>query len=387
MFKLLIAFAFLVGVVKSSCPNLCSGHGACSQDDMCICYNNWVNGDEDGGDCSQRKCPYERAWVDSPSESNVAHALAECAGRGLCNRETGECECFEGYTGQGCQRTTCPNDCSGHGTCEYIKELRTDEGDDFKWTGDLATSDQFEHDLDYFWDMDKTRGCQCDARWTDYDCSRRMCPRSNYALYLNMDTVPEVQKIHISNASHAFGDFALLFRSRLGEEFTTVKLDAFWLANHTTIDQDTQWGNSTETTVQDALAQLPNFVLENVEVQFNMSVGQNPVGLGHSGGQTTIDYLDIYVTFLGDQTTGDQYTIECLHTYCGDGCFPVLSKPLAATIDGGLGDGTCTVTTIQEATSSNIECSGRGKCNYESGICECFEGYTDEACGTQTALI
>ena len=36
---------------------------------------------------------------------------------------TGVCECFPGYEGKVCQRSSCPNTCSGHGRCEYIENL------------------------------------------------------------------------------------------------------------------------------------------------------------------------------------------------------------------------------------------------------------------------
>ena len=116
----------------AGCALNCSGHGSCGNDDLCTCHQDWLSPDTvtatggrggGGGDCSAMKCPYEIAWVDTPSSENKAHALAECAGRGLCDRDTGECVCFDGYTGKGCRRTTCPNDCSGHGTCEYISEV------------------------------------------------------------------------------------------------------------------------------------------------------------------------------------------------------------------------------------------------------------------------
>ena len=45
--------------------------------------------------------------------------------RGLCNRITGECACFDGFSGAACERSGCPNDCSDHGRCVNMKALAT----------------------------------------------------------------------------------------------------------------------------------------------------------------------------------------------------------------------------------------------------------------------
>jgi len=88
---------------------------------VCECYEGWGLGlSLDSGDCSQRICPFEVAWVDSPDRLGNHHKYIECSAKGICNRDTGECECFPGYEGKGCARTTCPNDCSGHGQCLYL---------------------------------------------------------------------------------------------------------------------------------------------------------------------------------------------------------------------------------------------------------------------------
>ena len=64
------------------------------------------------------------SWAgDFNAEDDEGHYYMECSNRGLCDRKTGTCECFDGYSGASCQRQRCPNDCSGHGTCETVAEL------------------------------------------------------------------------------------------------------------------------------------------------------------------------------------------------------------------------------------------------------------------------
>ena len=389
---------------------------------MDSCYQDWLSADTvlanggrggGGGDCSHMKCPYEIAWVDTPSKEDKAHALAECAGRGLCDRSTGECQCFDGYTGKGCRRTTCPNDCSGHGTCEYLSELRNDLGDAFKWTGNAPTRNQYDFEFALLWDAHKTRGCVCDPKWTDVDCSRRMCPKGNYALYANTEPTPEVQAVVITNVftpgtdnpslaqmgyktktgngTYENGEFALTFRSTLNEEFTTVTMDVY---------------NLTEAVVETALNNLPNKIVEEAEVtlfrnlsKYNATVYNAQTNSGAIGYKIHNDKpypydpafnytwydtdLVIKITFAGAMTTGNQYALECKTAYCGAGCQPKLEHP----IDYKVGSECYVVNDYVPAFAVNIECSGRGACDYGTGLCECFEGYTDEYCSTQTALI
>jgi hypothetical protein len=132
-----------------------------------------------GADCSLRTCPrgmsWSRispgsatatAWLQNGYTSNAAGAYGthvdnvECSDAGLCDRSSGQCQCFDNFEGSACQRTTCPNDCSGHGTCEPNTEFTRLAG--LRYSG--------------AWDSGHQMGCLCDNGYRGSDCSLIECP-------------------------------------------------------------------------------------------------------------------------------------------------------------------------------------------------------------------
>jgi len=148
----------------------CNGHGTCdATTTQCACYDGWGSASDvtsyKSPDCSKRVCPSGAAWVDAATATNTAHAPAECSNAGLCDRSSGKCRCFDGYDGEACQRTACPNDCSGHGKCVSISQMASEnnakpvdiESPSFTYGGSESVST---------WDEDKIFGCVCDSSWT-----------------------------------------------------------------------------------------------------------------------------------------------------------------------------------------------------------------------------
>jgi len=231
----------VLGMAAAECPNACSGHGTCGSFDMCTCDRNWQ-----ASDCSQRTCPFDLAHVDSPkgdldhsnsittgtvisgstvyptgtqemfpamvdgagsATTHSAHYYMECSNKGVCDRKTGECECFDGYDGTACQRASCPNDCSGHGACKSISALAKAE------YGNVYA----------LWDKDASMGCECDSGYSGADCSSRNCRVGSDPLYRD-DTLPRqtVTGVHIrASAADVAGSYALKFYDWYGEDFTT----------------------------------------------------------------------------------------------------------------------------------------------------------------------
>jgi hypothetical protein len=419
MFRSVLALA-LVASAAAVCDNACSGHGTCMTDDVCNCYDNWGIGiHQDSGDCSERKCPYELAWVDTPDKVGAFHKYAECAGRGICDRGTGECACFDGYEGKGCQRTTCPNDCSGHGTCEYIEDMA------FAATWGDYSNQQFRTDAKTFdfnsWDAGKTRGCVCDAQYGDVDCSKRMCPYGNDVLDVrDVLTVAEKQQIQelrfISENASPISDstggvttlrgetFALTFKSRLNETFTTIPI-VFDDADLPDFVND----------IQLALLNLPNRVIDGVSVSAykeltalttsgslnngnaasstsdHDGLGTQTIGVGDVTETDGIlvsakmnDMIRVVIQFTGEAVQGPQHLISVEDYECSNGCTP---KITGLSLQYRHDHATNNVTETELADFNSYECGRRGKCDYDSGLCECFTGYSGDNCNTLTTLV
>lgn len=155
-----ILIAVAIGVASASCPNACSGHGDCVNEDRCECWANWQ-----GADCSARTCPFAIAWVDTPHSTDEAHTYAECANKGLCDRKSGLCKCFDGYEGSGCARSTCPGGCNGHGTCEYLHELASDPS--IRVNGHYGASSRGNAQGSLHSDGTGSQRCSEDQAWLD----------------------------------------------------------------------------------------------------------------------------------------------------------------------------------------------------------------------------
>ena len=133
-------------------------------------------GDQDGGDCSDRRCPYQVAWSAGPDKTGNIHTYAECAGVGICDRGSGTA--IASRATRDAAAPTCPNDCSGHGECVYAEDVTfgTVYGD-YNDAGIGVGAVKIPQKPN--WDSGKVRMCVCDPGYTDIDCSRRMCPKGN----------------------------------------------------------------------------------------------------------------------------------------------------------------------------------------------------------------
>ena len=298
--KIVAALLLTLPFAAAECPNACSQNGECSMNDMCDCHSGFQ-----GGDCSERVCQYNFAFVTTsngdlnfdgdrydgtvyspdvalslnhPSASdsiggsvlrtqaapggtwenwpsyakpNEGHFYMECSNRGLCKRDTGDCECFPGYEGVACNRMVCPDNCNGKGVCQTVKD----------------------YDSAYFmWDGDMARSCKCDPGYSGISCAERQCPYSNDVLTMTNELVEtQYVEIHTSCEKDAGGltcidDLAYDATSGLlGGTFTLTYTDHFGQAYTTTpiaLDMGTLavGTSAVAADAQAALRALPNDV-------------------------------------------------------------------------------------------------------------------------------
>lgn len=216
----------------------------------------------------------------------------------------------------------------------------------------------------YSWDSYKTRGCVCDPEYGDVDCSKRMCQFGNDVMDHRDDLIAakkyQTQSIQFTAATTSLSDlelktFALTFKSQLNETFTTLPIRFFDSAANL---------HEFVLDVELALEMLPNRVIDDVEVAASYS------------GNTA--YLN--VTFVGENVQGPQNLIMVRDMLCGDGCSPQITG-LDLQINSN------NVTELSLADFNSYECGRRGKCDYTTGLCNCFAGYSGLSCSTISCLV
>merc|ERR1719262_403726 len=163
------------------------------------------------------------------------HFYAECSNKGMCDRKSGQCDCFDGYSGTACRRVACPNDCSGHGTCETIAETSADGG-------------TYTYQL---WDRYKTQVCSCDPGYFGIDCAQRHCTHGDGT---NGPTG--------SGALTPTGIFRLAYKDEYGETWNTSPISAMAYSMTTPATNTAQ-----AAAIKAALEGIPNSVFEEVTVE------------------------------------------------------------------------------------------------------------------------
>jgi hypothetical protein len=402
----ILAAAALLASVSAECANACSGHGVCSTSDQCDCFPNYK-----AADCSERVCPYGLAWVDSPrgdlnhdgllnnnkvpiysfgvkvvneyekyptdastgkdAAVGEAHFYSECSNKGLCDRELGQCVCFDGYTGSSCQRTECPNACSGHGVCRTVEEIAANRLN-YKKTDNFAGNTYYvgvkTAAVYRLWDMDMAQSCVCDPGYSGADCSQRECPRGDDPLThrpADCGGKPcnvETQTFTLTGSGANFADWMYIkFTDWTGKVWST---DRFLLSD----EGGSLTGVCAEAVISAAtlgprlnnlLESIPNGVLEDVTVSVTYLTQVYTVVITFTDKPGNVEALEFVRSDEMDHRFG----------VCNAGTTITAANTVTADGNG------------EEAT-----CSNRGVCDFGTGLCKCFKGYTSDDCSVQNAL-
>jgi Tfp pilus assembly protein PilV len=421
--------------------------------------------------CTAGAHPTKSAW-------DEAHFYRECANKGVCNRASGQCECFAGYVGEGCTRTQCPNNCSGHGVCKRAIDI----------------------DATYLaWDAYKTQSCVCDPGYAGNDCSQRNCPFGDDPI-TRIGDITEIQSFGIATD----GDADAAEKSLRQLTNTHKAASEAWFSLEFTDEQGDKWvtrsvdflSPNVAEDVESALEALPNRVIEDVEVSFftgnqsgctscvydqtgavNSGTPRKALGrwvsvtfthnsgdipdLGarydwrynmptdatetsqHASGNRKWKCAGVLVNAAGNYASGvtalvvdgtsavdafveggklyktdgtlvttittitdannlavtatavglnddDPLCTDAPNTYLADS---VATSRITNLPDGSFGrtgfvlsKGLRATPRAVDGNKENAPCSNRGLCDYSSGTCKCFAGYTDFDCSVQNAL-
>lgn len=132
----------------------------------------------------------------------LVDCLVECSNNGICDRNTGMCECFAGFRGDACEHINCPSTdegiCSGKGSCLPMQFLAQNDN------ALPLTYINYKYDSitnNTAWDGLYGFGCVCDSGWkvglganetqqAEYfgvACEKRRCPTGDNPVTTTVD--------------------------------------------------------------------------------------------------------------------------------------------------------------------------------------------------------
>ncbi|GMI56738.1 hypothetical protein ScalyP_jg5472, partial [Parmales sp. scaly parma] len=330
--------------VKAACPNSCNLHGTCGTNGVCSCFTGW----DFAVDCSQRTCPSGPAWADKAYATDAAHSMVECAGAGICDRSSGVCQCFEGYTGAACRRSDCPNDCSDNGVCMTIQDAGLYLGSDYSTVPGSVGGDGIGPKYTN-WDHSSIGVCNCDMGFFGPDCSRRMCPKNDDPVTINQNSRKIM--VRLNGDGHSFGGkLKVSFLGHtaefgLGSQLTTAYCKQQWekLSNVDKVSCLVEEGNS------------HTALLEGRNTTFNVTFNSFPIYPSENN----------FFSHTGNPPLA-AFTCDTSEV----------------TVAGGSSK-SCVIKDLVNADVKEYEfCSRRGTCDFTSGLCYCFSGYSGMDCAS-----
>lgn len=266
------------------------------------------------------------------------------------------CVCNPGYEGYACERTTCPNSCSGHGICTPTKYLEHNLRIE-------VTDRAFESKLESLyekWDKLQRYSCVCDKEYTGYDCSLRRCPLGYIP---NSDCDSPAQTIQ--TITFTFD------RNRKGTNIYLEYIDPMkrvWYTSAFNPTKEKEW--------QRALYALPTGTinLEYVTLDDKAKTGQTytaeiKFGPYQTGRQELIKVL--HKAVLNEEPYNNPTSQPGYHGLVNDDSIATLRK-----VDYS----------IQEGVPP-FECSNNGICDTATGICQCYRGFYGISCTEIATLI
>jgi hypothetical protein len=280
----------------------------------------------------------------------------------------------------------CPNNCSGHGSCNAFDVCTCfDEGKTlyFGKDSDPTKGEAYNYD---------TSNELLSKSWTGADCSLATCPRG-------MSWKQSVQSFVLTVASGTYTTGQVV---RQGNSSATISVV----------------GSSTSLTVEmiNGKFELGSADLGTVGTAFAVTAIASKIDNMH------VDNVECSDGGLCDRTSGNCVCFPgyegsaCQRTACENNCsgHGICQSNLKFAEDGGARyhkawdsgnhfgckcdsgyrGGDCSLIECPSAAdplnwhgnSQGRDCSGRGLCDYTTGVCQCFPGYTQKDCATVEAL-